>query len=175
MRKIILICILLFSVLLNLSSQSRFNSMIDSLENNISQLIVNDLAVNYNFVISQRTWWTCLGDSYEFKIVFDEECAYTIVSHKPNGNKRHKIDKSHTKFRLFNLHVNNQNELPYNFFNYFKYIFLNGKKEGDMFPGDAIFGEYEFKATPLELIIIDKKIETLTGEDKILEKYNADW
>ncbi|MEA4936994.1 hypothetical protein SDC9_100987 [bioreactor metagenome] len=175
MRKIILICILLFSVLLNLSSQSRFNRIIDSLENNISQLIANDLIVNYNFVISQRPWWTCLGDSYELKIVFDEECTYTIVSNKPDDSKHHKLDKSYTKFRLFNLHLNNQNELPYNFFKYFKYIFLIGKKEGDLFSGDAIFGEYKFKATPLELIIIDKKIETLTGEDKIIEKYNADW
>ncbi len=71
-------------------------------------------------------------------------------------------------------YISDHNELPYDIFDSFNYKFLLLQKKGETF-GDALFGEYRFKATSAGLTIIDKKIETLKGESAILEKHNSDW
>lgn len=170
-----IVVFLLLMVAFNLKAQDPYSDKIDSLLVSMSKLIINDLSKD-SIKVLQRPW-IGFGDSFEFYIIFDAKRSVILTYLHRNESvskifykKRHPI-----KYIMFMDYVRDHNELPNDMFDFFSYKFLQVQTKGETLGGDALFGEYRFKATNEGLTIIDKKIEILKGESAILEKHNSDW
>lgn len=173
-KKILSIGFLLLIIIFNLKGQDAYSDKIDSLLVSMGKLILNDLSKDSIKVLKRP--YIGFGDSFEFKVIFDAKRSVILTYlHRPEAIKE-KINKRKYQFKYINFsnYVHDHNELPYDLFDSFSYKFMQVQTKGETF-GDAMFGEYKFKAAPEGLTIIDKKIEILTGEKSILEKYNSDW
>ncbi len=173
--KILSLVFLLLLVVFNLKAQDTYSNKIDSLLVSISKLIINDLSKD-SIKVLQRPW-IGLGDSFEFKVIFDTKRSVILTYlHRPESfSEIYHKKRGPIKYIIFSNYIQDHNELPYDMFDSFSYKFLQVQTKEEALGGDALFGEYRFKATNEGLIIIDKKIEILKGESTILTKHNSDW
>lgn len=172
--KIKIICFLLLIVIPNLEAQDNYSTMVDSLLISVKKLLINDLSKDTIIVLERP--WKGFGDSYKFEVIFDDNrsIVLTYLNRPELSNPNISRTKHRFKYVMFRNYINEHKELPYRKFDYLKYKFLLLQKKGETF-GDAMFGEYKFKAAPEGLTIIDKRIEIITGEKSILEKHNSVW
>lgn len=174
--KVIKISILLLLIIPSSKAQDVYLDKIDSLLKTMGKLILNDLSKDSIKVTERPRIW--FGEAFELEVIFDAKRSFIITSlNRPEATKK-KTSKWHLKrdfyFDMFMDYINEHNELPYNTFDSFTYKFLLAPKKGETF-GDALFGDYRFKAKQEGLSIIDKKIVILKGENAILEKHNSVW
>lgn len=173
--KILSVAFLLLMFVFNVKAQDAYSDKIDSLLVSISKLIFIDLSTD-SFKVLQRPY-IGFGDSFEFNVIFDTKRSVILTYlHRPESINR-KINKRKHQFKyiIFSNYIHDHNELPYDMFDSFSYKFLQVQTKGETLGGDALFGEYRFKATNEGLTIIDKKIEILKGKSAILGKHNSDW
>ena len=174
--KVILTSVLLISIVPVLMSQDIYLDEIDSLLVSMGKLIKNDLSQE-GIKVHQRPW-IGFGDCFELEVVFDEKDSKSLTSlSRPDSLKKKdsKLNFSlYKKSRSFRDYIYENDELPYELFDYFNYYFLQAQTNGDSFNG-AIFGVYRFNASVEGLSIIDNNIEILEEEIIILEKFNTEW
>jgi hypothetical protein len=172
--KIIILFFLLLTLTLNLKGQDVYNNKIDSILVAMGNLIYKDLKTEGIIVLKRPH--IGFGDSFELKVILDsKQSAFITFLSRPESIKNKIIKKRHQfKYKKFFNYVSKYNELPYDLFDSFSYKFLQGQSKGESFE-IALFGQYIFKADPKGLRIIDKKIEFLSNEKAVLEKFNSVW
>lgn len=160
----------------NIKAQDVYNQTIDSLLVSMSKLILED--ITKDSVKVQARPWIGFGDSFELKVAFDSLHSEMLTSLNRPSDLNKKTSKwklkRNIKLKTFMDYTYKHKDFPYVMFEYFNYKFLQVKLKDETF-GDGMFGEFEFKASPEGLKIINKKIEILTGEKSILEKHNSVW
>ncbi len=176
-KRIIIICLFLIYFNIITRSQDVYQNRIDSLLVSIGRSIAKDISESGIKVLDRP--WIGFGESFELEVIFDSKhSALLTFFNRPNGFSKHKhsIKKvtPHIKYLMFYNFITDNNELPYKMFESFNYKFLLLERKGETF-GDALFGEYRFKAAYDVLTIIDKKIEILKGDSTILKKNNSNW
>jgi hypothetical protein len=172
MVKKIMIIILLLAFQVNLKSQNWDFYNRDSLLISIDGLIRDDFLKDSIYVLERS--WIGFGESFILEIVFDNKNTCIISTFRISESMKKKFEKKSLRLPSFIKYVNKYHTLPYNTFEYFNYRFLLLAKKGELF-GDAIYGEYKFKATEKKISIMDKKIEVLQGEDAIIQKYKSNF
>jgi hypothetical protein len=171
--KIITLFLLVFTLALSLKGQDVYNNKIDSMLVSMGKLIYNDLT-NEGITVLKRPH-IGFGDSFELKVILDSKQSAVITFLSRPESIQNKIIKKH-KFKYVNFfnYVSKHNELPYDLFDSFSYKFLQVQTKGESYKV-ALFGQYKFKADSKGLKIIDKKIEILSTEKDVSEKYNSVW
>lgn len=171
------ISFLLLLIAPNLKAQDTYGRKIDTLLVSIGKLILNDLS-NDSIKVLKRPW-IGFGDSFELEVVFNAKKSVILTylnRTEELKEKCHKTKLKHQfKYKMFMNYIHDHNELPYGTFDSFSYKFLLLQTKGEALGGEALFGEYTFKAGSEGLTIIDKRIGTLKGEKAILEKHGSDW
>ena len=168
--------ILVFNLLLigyNTKAQDVFNNKIDTLLVNLSKLILNDLK-NDSIIISMRPW-IGFGDAFELEVIFDAKHSFQMTSlHRPDS-LRPKYSKwrlaSFIKRDMFMHYIYENDEWPYDTFEYFTYKFLQVRDS----TRDGVFGEYRFNVNFKGLTIIERKVEILKGIEAIKNKQFSKW
>ena len=155
----------------------RYNDFIDSMLITIGQLITNDLSKDSIFVVG-RLWR--LGDAFVFEVVFDSKSTFILnmlgsnAMIKKTFKQRGPFNLRRWKFDAFRNYIDEHQALPYDSFDHFKYRFLLLAKNEKLL-GEAVYGEYKFKATDKDISIMDRKIEILQDENSIRQKYNSNF
>jgi len=177
MMKKIVIGSLVFLCCFNSYSQIKdnYNEMLDSLLISISRLIIND--IHKDSILLLKRHLVGIGESYVFEIVFDRKATYILrmlgysdSMYKKFAKQEKFFDFQRHKMYDFRNFIREYRALPHDSFDYFHYRFLIPYKKGESF-GNALYGEYKFKAFEKNIFIIDKKIEILQDENAMLQKY----
>jgi len=156
--------------------QDNYNKMIDFVLITIGGLISSDL-LNDSILIFDNSW---KGESFVLEVVFDAKSTFIIRMlgsdslRKKFYNQGGLFNLRRWKFDEFRKFINEHQTFPYHSFDHFKYRFLLISKNEKLL-GEAIYGEYKFKATDKEISIMDRKVETLQGEDAIKQRYNSNF
>jgi hypothetical protein len=174
MVKRIMIMILLFAFCVDSKSQNK--DYLDSLLVYMDKLIRNDISNDSIYILERQ--WIGFGEVFILEVVFDAKNIGILTMLRASESMTKKYYKQPFQVRLrlspFRRYINEHHTFPYNTFEYFNYRFLLFAKKGESF-GDAIYGEYKFKATEKGISIMDKKIEVLQGENAIIQKYNSNF